>query len=178
MPAALQPAPPLAVCAWLNTPGLTLESLRGRIVLVHAFQMHCPGCVELATPQAQRVHDTFAREDVAVVGLHSVFERHEAATPEALERHVREHRYTFPIGIDAPHPGGGLPLTMQAYRLDGTPSCVLIDYAGRLRMKRLGHVTDLALGALLGSLIDEQARWTRARRGPGSSEGDVPGRGQ
>ena len=53
---------------------------------------------------------------------------------------------------------GGIPLTMRAYQLDGTPSAVLIDAAGRLRMKRLGHLRDLELGAALGRLLQEAER--------------------
>lgn len=155
MPAALHPAPPLQVCAWLNSPPLTLEALRGKVVMLHVFQLHCPACVELATPQAQRVHERFAASGVAVLGLHSVFERHDEADADALERYLRDQRITFPVAIDTPDGRGGIPRTMNAYQLDGTPSVVLIDRAGRLRMKRLGHVTDLELGAALGRLLHE-----------------------
>ncbi len=48
-------APPWRTTEWLNTPGpLTLERLRGNVVLLHAFQMLCPGCVSRGIPQAQR----------------------------------------------------------------------------------------------------------------------------
>ena len=40
---------------WLNAPApITLASLRGRVVLLHAFQMLCPGCVAHGLPQAER----------------------------------------------------------------------------------------------------------------------------
>jgi thiol-disulfide isomerase/thioredoxin len=155
MPAALHRAPPLEVCAWTNTPPLTLEALRGKVVMLHVFQLHCPACVELATPQAQRVHERFASSGVIVLGLHSVFERHDEADAAALDRYLKEARLTFPIGIDTPDVHDGIPLTMRAYQLDGTPSTVLIDAAGRLRMKRLGHMSDLELGAALGRLLHE-----------------------
>ena len=39
-------APELVVESWFNTrEPLTLADLRGRVVLLHAFQMLCPGCV-------------------------------------------------------------------------------------------------------------------------------------
>jgi hypothetical protein len=157
MPAALHRAPPLEVCAWTNTLPLTLEALRGKVVMLHVFQLHCRACVELATPQAQRVHERFASSGVIVLGLHSVFERHDEAGPAELDRYVGNERLTFPIAIDTPDGNGGIPLTMKAYQLDGTPSVVLIDRAGRLRMKRLGHLPDLELGAALGRLLQEPA---------------------
>lgn len=155
--AALRPAPELQAIAWINSSPLTLASLRGKVILLHAFQLHCPACVQLATPQAQRVHERFSGRDVAVVGVHTVFERHAEADRAALEAYVREHRYTFPIAIDTPDGEGGIPLTMKAYRLDGTPTAVLLDRAGRVRMKHLGHVPDLELGAALGALLHEDS---------------------
>jgi hypothetical protein len=52
--------PEIAVAKWFNTPGpLMLAKLRGRPVLLHAFQMLCPGCVAQGTPQAERAHRLF-----------------------------------------------------------------------------------------------------------------------
>ena len=49
------------VDVWLNTRApLELSQLRGRVVLLHAFQMLCPGCVSHAVPQAERVHQEYA----------------------------------------------------------------------------------------------------------------------
>lgn len=48
--------PEWQVSTWLNTPEpIALESLRGRVVLLHAFQMLCPGCVAHGLPQTERV---------------------------------------------------------------------------------------------------------------------------
>jgi hypothetical protein len=53
----LKMAPELAVSRWFNTSTpLSLTALRGRVVLLHAFQMLCPGCVAHGTPQAERAH--------------------------------------------------------------------------------------------------------------------------
>lgn len=68
-------APPWTTTAWVNSEPLTLEDLRGRVVVVEAFQMLCPGCVSGALPQAQRLQQAFG-EDIALVGLHTVFEHH------------------------------------------------------------------------------------------------------
>lgn len=150
-------APRLEVSRWFNAPEpLTLEALRGRVVVLHAFQMRCPGCVEHATPQAQRVHEFFPTSDVAVIGLHTVFENHDAMGDDALAAYVAAKRLTFPIGVDTPDGSGGVPLTMRAYALDGTPCLVLVDRSGAIRMKRFGHVTDLELGASVATLLGER----------------------
>lgn len=151
------PAPPLEVSEWLNTEGaLALADLVGKVVVLHAFQMLCPACVQLAMPQMQKLQAMFDGSEVAIVGLHTVFEHHEAMTPVALKAFVHENRLTFPIGIDR-HDGDAIPLTMRAYGFEGTPSVVLIDRQGRMRFQGFGHQPDLALGVLIGSLVAEEA---------------------
>jgi len=152
------PAPPLQVSHWFNTPGpLSLEALRGRVVALHAFQMLCPGCVAHGLPQATRMHEAFPPDQLAVIGLHSVFEHHEVMQPTAaLQAFIHEYRLAFPIGIDQPDPqGGAVPLTMRALGLRGTPSLVLLDKRGRIRLHHFGRADDLRVGALIGQLIAE-----------------------
>ncbi len=99
----LKPAPALQVAQWLNAAEpLSLDRLRGRIAVIEAFQMLCPGCVSHGLPQAARVREPFREEDVAVIGLHSVFEHTQAQTPAALavalpQQHRRRRR---PVGHD------------------------------------------------------------------------------
>jgi hypothetical protein len=150
-------APELQVSQWLNTEEpVTLASLRGRVVLLHAFQMLCPGCVMHGIPQTVRAWQWFDPKEVAVIGLHSVFEHHETMTPQALRVYVNEFRLRFPIGIDAPRAGERIPATMHALQLQGTPSIVLLDRLGRVRLHHLGQIEDLRLGALVGRLIAER----------------------
>ena len=55
-------APELITTRWFNTDrALTLADLRGRVVVIEAFQMLCPGCVSHSLPQAMRVAETFRR---------------------------------------------------------------------------------------------------------------------
>lgn len=154
---SLKPAPPLVTDGWLNTPRpLDIPDFRGRLLVIEAFQMLCPGCVAHGLPQAQRIEAAFPRDQVAVIGLHTVFEHHEAqGTRAALQAFAHEYRLKFPIGIDRQEER--LPVTMQAYGMRGTPTIVVVDRAGRLRLQRLGHVEDLTIGALIGALLAEPA---------------------
>lgn len=153
---ALRSALEWRTSTWFNTEKpITLESLRGRVVVLHTFQMLCPGCAIHALPQAQRIHRFFDPHDVAVIGLHTVFEHHEAMRPEALAAFLHEYRYTFPVGVDLPRPGVDVPHTMAAYDLRGTPSMVLIDRAGKLRAQHFGRQDDLEVGAQIMALVAE-----------------------
>ena len=151
-----QPAPPWHTTTWLNTPEpLSLQRLRGKVVLLHAFQMLCPGCVAHALPQAQRVAALFAQAPLAVIGLHTVFEHHAAMGLDSLRAFVHEYRIGYPVGVDAPGNDGPIPRTMRAYAMQGTPTLVLIDAQGRLRRQVFGMHDDLLLGAELAALLAE-----------------------
>ena len=155
-------APELQTSGWLNTPRpLTLASLRGKVVVLHTFQIFCPGCVQVGIPQAQRISQEFDPDRVAVIGLHTVFEHHSVMGRDALEVFVYEYRLRFPIGIDKydgepDEEPKGVPLTMRAYQMQGTPTLILIDKAGRIRLHKFGHVSDLSIGFSIGALLSEE----------------------
>jgi len=149
-------APELDVIRWFNAEQpVTLAQLRGRVVVLHAFQMLCPGCVQSGLPQAQRIAQLFPADRVAVIGIHTVFEHHAAMTPVSLEAFIHEFRLTFPIGVDRPGEGDPIPSTMAAYGMQGTPTLVLIDRQGRLRNHTFGVENDLRVGAEIATLLAE-----------------------
>ncbi len=148
-------APDLIVAEWMNTADPpSLATLRGRVVVIEAFQMLCPACVSQGLPQALSVARHFAATEVQVIGLHSVFEHHAAMTPVALRAFLHEYLISFPVAVDAPGTGP-TPRTMELYGLRGTPSLLLIDREGRLRAHHFGMVSDLAIGAAIATLLAE-----------------------
>lgn len=133
------PSPPWQVSEWLNTPHpVTLAGLRGKVVVLHAFQMQCPGCVSDSLPQAARIDAIFPSERFAVIGLHTVFEHHDVMGPKALRAFLSEYRIRVPVGVHQAANDSSIPLTMRAYGLQGTPSVVVFDGEGRVRFSRLG----------------------------------------
>lgn len=147
-------APKLSLSGWLNTEDTpSIAALRGRVVLLHFFQMLCPGCVSHAIPQTEKLFRTLQDPRLVVLGVHSVFEHHDVMTPDALRAFVHEYRLTFPIGIDRRDGSDPIPRTMRDYALQGTPSTVLIGADGHIRMHAFGRVDDLALGAAVGEAL-------------------------
>jgi peroxiredoxin len=142
---------------WLNTEGpLTLATLRGRVIVAGAFQMLCPGCVSELIPQLHKVHALFKGAEVSVLGLHTVFEHHDAMGPVSLKAFLHENRITFPVAIDQPQiPRILIPRTMELYAMQGTPTLLLIDRHGNLRRQVFGHVPDMQLGAEIMALLNE-----------------------
>lgn len=150
-----QHTPEWSIEKWFNHDGnLSVEDLRGRVVALEAFQMLCPGCVSHGLPQAQRIRETFSTADVAVIGLHTVFEHHAAMQPHALEAFLHEYRIDFPVGVDRPTESG-LPETMAQLKLRGTPSLLLYDRQGRHRAQHFGSVSDMRIGSEISTLLAE-----------------------
>jgi peroxiredoxin len=152
---AAQAAPELAVSRWFNTAApLTLAGLRGRPVLIHAFQMLCPACVAHGTPQAEKAHRMFRETDLQVVGLHTVFEHHAAMAPAALEAFIAEYGLTMPIGVDEASSNSRIPVTMARFAMQGTPTAILIGRDGQIRHHGFGKDDDMALGARIAQALN------------------------
>ena len=146
----------LDVSEWINVAQpVHLQALRGRVVVIAVFQILCPASVSYGIAQAIGIHNRFPARDTAVLGLHSLVAHRSVMTPAALHAFVQEYHIPFPVGADRLPEGQGMPHTMQAYGLKGTPSLVVIDRQGRLRLKHFGRAEDLQVGALLGQLLDE-----------------------
>ncbi|MGV6876644.1 TlpA family protein disulfide reductase [Pseudochelatococcus sp. B33] len=151
-------APELAVSEWFNTPApLTLASLKGRAIFLHAFQLLCPGCVSQAIPQVQRIERAFAGTDLRIVGLHTVFEHHAAMSPVTLGAFLHEYRLKSPVGVDLADDRSGIPITMQRYGFRGTPSSVLIGRDGMILHHAFGVEDDLVLGARIAMALSAPA---------------------
>jgi peroxiredoxin len=149
-------APELLVQTWFNTDrALTLSALRGRVVVLAAFQVLCPISIASGVPQAQRIFETFSPSDVTVIGMHTTFEHHDAFNTAVLKAFIQEYRLKFPIALDQANPGSPIPHTMDRYKMRGTPSLVLIDRHGMIRKHAFGPVDDLRMGAEIGALTQE-----------------------
>jgi hypothetical protein len=180
-PSALE----LHVSHWLNTPKpIVLDELRGKVVAIYTFQMLCPGCVSHGLPQATRLREAFPESDLAVIGLHTVFEHHAVMGLEALKAFVHEYRLRFPIGVDEPDAHGPVPRTMAAWGLQGTPSLVLLDRQGHPQLRHFGRIDDIALGAVVGQLLERayspalaQGETSGGDRCDGDSCGVTPSKG-
>ena len=87
---------------------------------------------ELDNEQARRVvvigfnvcKQLFADRPVAVVGLHTMFEHHEAMNANALAAFLKEYRVDYPVAIDAPITDGTSvarpPSVAQKFAFAGT----------------------------------------------------------
>jgi cytochrome c biogenesis protein CcdA/thiol-disulfide isomerase/thioredoxin len=133
---------------WFNTPAnapLTLEALRGRVVLIDFWTYTCINCIR--TLPYLRAWDGRYRDDgLTIVGVHTpefAFER-EAAN---VERAVARNRLRYPVAQDNDY------ATWSAWGNQYWPAKYLVDARGRVRYAHFGEgayeETDAAIRALL-----------------------------
>ncbi len=143
-----------SVSKWFNSDkSIALEKLKGRVVVVGAFQMLCPGCVAQCIPQLKTLHELSKNAPLTVIGLHTVFEHHQAMQPHALEAFIHEYRLNFPVGVAAYDENNLMPKTMTDWQMRGTPSTFVFSADGALCLHQFGHVDDLPLGMVVGQLL-------------------------
>jgi peroxiredoxin len=110
---------------WLNSPPLTLESLRGEVVVVHFFAFGCYNCKN-NYPWYREWQTDLAGRGVTLLGIHTP-ETTAEENVAALQASLDENGLKFPVAVDAQK-------TMwNAWRNNIWPAVYIIDKRGRLR---------------------------------------------
>lgn len=80
-----EPAPLLAVAEWVQGQPVNFDSLIGQVALVEVFQVNCPGCFLYSLPQAIELHQRYAQQGLAVLGVATAFEDFDKNTLDNLK---------------------------------------------------------------------------------------------
>ena len=137
-----RPAAAFSLTSFSGAP-LSLESLRGKIVVLNFWASWCvPACYDEA-PALERTWRAYKDKDVMVVGV-DVQDKEEAA----LE-FLRRFGHSFP---NAPDPKGRVSVDYGVY---GVPETFFIDRKGRVRFKQVGALTDDIARRHLDALLKE-----------------------
>ena len=132
-PVLPRPAPPFHAVG-LQGEELSLESLRGRVVLLDFWATWCAPCVA-DLPRLSELHSRYAERGLSVVGL-SIDEGDKAERQVA--KMIQRKKASHPVALD-----GGEQPAWAAYHVRSVPAQFLIDGDGRIVAQWLGK-TDLA----------------------------------
>jgi len=130
-PAKAPAAPEFAKGNWINSDPLTLDKLRGRVVLVEFWTFGCYNCRN--TLPAVKEWDTRYRDrGLTIVGVH---------TPEIdNEYNLDNVRKQVPaLGIKYPVVTDNDYQTWKAYGVEAWPTIVVLDKQGRVRWLHVGE---------------------------------------
>jgi peroxiredoxin len=124
------PAPPWTGIRWIQGGPLTLEGLRGKVVLLRFWLTDCPYC-ERTAPALRELDRRYRDRGLVVVAVHHP-KSDESRDPERVARAARDLGFTFPVGIDDRWE------TLQAYGVGShfrrfTSVSFVIDASGIIR---------------------------------------------
>ena len=86
------------IANWINSEPLTMEDLRGKVVLIDFRTYTCVNCIR-TMPYLREWHDKYAKEGLVIVGVHAPEFEFEKLT-ENMEGSVEEFDLTYPIAQD------------------------------------------------------------------------------
>ncbi|MFG3592581.1 thioredoxin family protein [Bradyrhizobium sp. RDI18] len=127
-----RPAPEFSgISAWLNSPPLTVESLRGKAVLVQFWTYSCINCLR-TLPYVTKWHEQYKDKGLVVVGVHTpefAFEKERANVETAVKR----------LGIHYPVAQDNQYRTWRAFGNQYWPAAYLIDRSGTIVATQFGE---------------------------------------
>ncbi len=117
--------------AWINSPPLTTEGLRGKVVVVDFWTYSCINCLR-ALPYVQAWADKYKDHGLVVIGVHSpefAFEKN----IDNVRRAVRDLGITYPVAIDS------TLAVWRAFNNQFWPAHFFVDAEGRIRHHHFGE---------------------------------------
>ena len=138
--------PPLSgATQWLNSPPLTSEMLRGKVVLVDFWTYSCINCLR-TLPYLKAWNEKYRDQGLIIIGVHSpefAFEK----DPGNVEKAIRDLGITYPVAMDNQF------AIWNAYKNQYWPAHYLIDANGKIRHQHFGEgayqETELMIQTLL-----------------------------
>lgn len=150
--------------AWLNSPPLTMQRLKGKVVLVDFWTYSCINCVR-TLPYLTEWDRKYRDHGLVIVGVHSPEFEFEKA-PDNVRSAIAEHGIRYPVALD------NRLDTWVAFSNRYWPAHYLIDREGRVVYTHFGEgeyqVTENNIRYLLG--LRGQGETTEAEALPFSPE--------
>ncbi|TCR81499.1 cytochrome c biogenesis protein DipZ [Rhizobium sp. BK376] len=116
---------------WLNSPPLTAESLKGKVVLVDFWTYSCINCIR-AIPYVKAWAEKYKDQGLVVIGVHSpefAFEKN----VDNVKKAIGDLGITYPVAVDNNY------AIWRAFDNEYWPAHYFIDAQGRVRHHHFGE---------------------------------------
>jgi cytochrome c biogenesis protein CcdA/thiol-disulfide isomerase/thioredoxin len=120
-----------AIEGWINSEPLTMQALRGKVVVIDFWTYSCINCLR-TLPHVTAWYDAYRDDGLVIVGVHTpefAFERES----DNVRRAVRDHGIKYPVALD---PDYG---TWQAWLNRYWPAKYFVDRRGHVRYAHFGE---------------------------------------
>lgn len=124
-----QVSAPAVVTSTIDGTKLTLQSLRGKVVLVTFWATTCTICLA-EQPDLVKTYERYRPRGLEVVAVAMAYDR-----PELIRQHITKYRMPFPVVWDQ-----GGQIGRQFMGILGTPTTFIVDKSGHLVSKTVGAI--------------------------------------
>lgn len=116
---------------WLNSPPLTRDALKGKVVLIDFWTYSCINCLR-ALPYVEAWAKKYADQGLVVIGVHAPEFAFEKSVPN-VKRAVSDLGITYPVAIDNNY------AIWRAFNNEYWPAHYFIDANGNIRHHHFGE---------------------------------------
>lgn len=102
--------------SWINTEPLTMEALKGKIVILNFWATWCPPCRQ-STPHLRKLHDEYKDQGVVLISISN-------EDRKTIEPFAADNGMTWPLAIGSK--------SGQDYGVQGIPHAILVDREGKI----------------------------------------------
>ncbi len=130
--ADLGPAPEMTgITQWFNSDPLTLQQLRGKVVIVEFWTFDCINCRN-TMPYVKDLYNKYHDQGLEIVGVHTP-ELSFEYVPENVKAAIKDQGITWPVAFDPNYK------TWSAYNNRYWPAFYFVDPNGRIRYTHFGE---------------------------------------
>lgn len=132
---------------WLNSPPLTGESLRGKVVLVDFWTYSCINCLR-TLPYLKAWDEKYRSQGLVIIGVHTpefAFEK----DPHNVEQALHDLGINYPVAMDNRY------AIWNAFRNNYWPAHYLIDADGKIRHQHFGEGAYQETERMIQALLKE-----------------------
>jgi len=133
--------------AWLNSPPLSRQALRGKVVLIDFWTYSCINCLR-ALPYVKSWWERYRNDGLVVIGVHApefAFEK----DPGNVKRAVHDLGIAYPVALDNDY------AIWRGFDNEYWPAHYFIDASGRIRGHHFGEGDYSGSEALIRRLLTE-----------------------
>src|SRR5580704_15694860 len=116
---------------WLNSPPLTRQQLKGKVVLIDFWTYSCINCLR-SIPYVEAWSEKYKNDGLVVIGVHTpefAFEKDAANVAKSLT----DLKITYPVAVDSNY------LIWKAFNNEYWPAHYFIDANGSIRYHHFGE---------------------------------------